>query len=127
MMPSSFPSISSNGVTDPSSTSLMRVIFSSMTLLRSGDAVEMTIVKIRNIITMGVTMVRTMSMLEASRMRPVRSRSRSPSDFTLMRCIRPISVCASTFVVRRRSTITSRATTCSSHRGRRSKVDALEW
>ena len=40
-LPSSFPIISSNGVTEPSSTSLIRLIFSSITLFSSCGAVVM--------------------------------------------------------------------------------------
>ena len=41
--PISFPIISWNGVTEPISTSLMRLIFSSMTLLSSCGALDMTV------------------------------------------------------------------------------------
>ena len=40
-LPSSLPIISSNGVTEPSSTSLIRLIFSSITLLSSCGALVM--------------------------------------------------------------------------------------
>ena len=48
-LPSSLPIISSKGVTEPISTSLMRLIFSSITLLRSCGALDIT-EKSRNII-----------------------------------------------------------------------------
>ncbi len=44
--PINFPIISSNGVIDPTSTSLIRLIFSSMTLLRSWGALVMMVMYI---------------------------------------------------------------------------------
>ena len=56
--PHSLPSISSNGVTEPSRTSLMRFIFSSSTLFRSCGALVITIMKSRNMKMMGMSRLR---------------------------------------------------------------------
>ena len=55
------PIISSNGVTDPISTSLMRLIFSSMTLFRSCGAADITENSRIIIIPTGIATVRTLS------------------------------------------------------------------
>ena len=123
-MPSSLPIISSNGVTEPSSTSLMRVIFSSITLLRSGEAVEMTIMNISIISTIGVMKaadrIGRLGRRDACRRRrasAARARSAAvaaPAPAIVcgvdVRCWQPL----------RR--MTSRPTTCSSQRGSGWKV-----
>ena len=79
-MPTSLPIISWNGVSDPSSTSLIRVIFSSITLFRSGDAVEITSMNISIISTTGVMKLRTTSTFFASISSPFAPRSTRPSE-----------------------------------------------
>ena len=64
-LPSSLPIISSNGVTEPSSTSLIRLIFSSITLLSSCGALVMITKNMTNMSTAGTTAVRTGSTFSA--------------------------------------------------------------
>ena len=116
------PAISSNGDSEPSSTSLIRVIFSSMTLLRSGDAVEMTIMNISIISTIGVTKLRIGSDTLAGATRPSPPRVSSPRRSSCISRTSASIVCGSTLVLRRRSAMTRRPTTSSSQRGSGWKV-----
>ena len=100
----------------------MRVIFSSMTLLSSGEAVEMTMMNISIISTIGVMKLRIGSDTLAGATRPSPPRVSSPSRSSCIARTSASIVCGSTLVLRRRSAMTSRPTTSSSQRGSGWKV-----
>ena len=106
--PVSFPAMSSNGVTDPISTSLIRLIFSSITLLRSCGAPDITEKSTIIIVANGIANVRTLSTGGAALIAPLASRSSSPSSDTSTRCVSRLTSARSRAASRKRRLTISR-------------------